>query len=154
MTSMDRTIRADMTSGIEIDRCVCFDLRFEVIQNACRERPRTFTEIAEEFGCGSSAGCGFCQPYIERMLKTGETKFNEILDYTSRNARWGMRGYERPKRRSSSLLAMRIEVGLPCGHALERSMDSRMASNARISSRLSESPAFTAALHDIMSTTS
>ena len=33
-------------------------------------------EIAERFGC--STKCGFCRPYIERMLITGETEFAVI----------------------------------------------------------------------------
>ncbi len=54
-------------------------MTFEVLQRECRTCPRTIEEIGTEFGCGSSRGCGFCVPYIERMLATGEVKFNEIL---------------------------------------------------------------------------
>ncbi len=74
-----RTIRADMSNGIEITRCVCFDLSFCVLQKKCNERARSITEISEEFGCGSSKGCGFCMPYIERILATREVKFHEIF---------------------------------------------------------------------------
>ncbi len=60
-----------------IDRCVCFDLRFSDLKRKVEERPATMDQIARRYGCGSC--CGICRPYIERMLETGETVFNEVL---------------------------------------------------------------------------
>jgi bacterioferritin-associated ferredoxin len=66
-----------MGSRIEIDRCVCYDVRFETLKRALDERPRTLEEIRSEFGCMDC--CGMCRPYIERMLETGETVFHQII---------------------------------------------------------------------------
>lgn len=66
-----------MTNDLEIDRCVCFDLRFSDLKRKLDERPADLEQIARRFGCGSC--CGLCRPYIERMLKTGETVFHEVL---------------------------------------------------------------------------
>lgn len=69
--------RNTMGSRIEIDRCVCYDVRFETLKCALDERPRTLDEIRSEFGCMDC--CGMCRPYIERMLETGETVFHQII---------------------------------------------------------------------------
>jgi len=66
-----------MGSRIEIDRCVCYDVRFTDLKRALDERPRTNEEIRAEFGCMDC--CGMCRPYIERMRETGETVFHQIL---------------------------------------------------------------------------
>lgn len=71
-----------MPRDIEIDRCVCYDIRFaEMKEYAERERTRSHPlgvdDFARRLGCGSS--CGLCRPYIERMLETGETVFHEVI---------------------------------------------------------------------------
>ena len=66
-----------MAKGIEIDRCVCFDTSFSALKERLNGRVRTIEEIRAEFGCSSC--CGICQPYIERMLATGETVIHEII---------------------------------------------------------------------------
>jgi bacterioferritin-associated ferredoxin len=66
-----------MTNDFEIDRCVCFNLRFAELQQKLDGRPSNMDQIAKRFGCGSC--CGLCRPYIERMLETGETVFAEVL---------------------------------------------------------------------------
>lgn len=66
-----------MTKPIEIDRCVCFDVRFSELKRKLGEQPANLEQIGRRFGCGSC--CGICRPYIERMLETGETVFHEVL---------------------------------------------------------------------------
>jgi bacterioferritin-associated ferredoxin len=66
-----------MSNDFEIDRCVCFNIRFDELKQKLAERPATMDQVARRFGCGSC--CGLCRPYIERMLETGETVFNEVL---------------------------------------------------------------------------
>ena len=39
----------------------------------------TIEEILEAYGSGGQ--CGLCRPYIERMLKTGETEFPLYPDW-------------------------------------------------------------------------
>ncbi|MFM7133934.1 MAG: bacterioferritin-associated ferredoxin [Planctomycetota bacterium] len=72
-----------MPRDIEIDRCVCYDVRFaELKEIAERERshanPLMVDDLSKRLGCGSC--CGLCRPYIERMLETGETVFNEVIE--------------------------------------------------------------------------
>jgi bacterioferritin-associated ferredoxin len=66
-----------MANEFEIDRCICYGVRFADLKQAHDERPRSFEEITAEFGCGSC--CGLCKPYIERMLVTGETVFHQVI---------------------------------------------------------------------------
>jgi len=66
-----------MAQNIEIDRCICFGVRFVELKLAHAERPRSVDELTAEFGCGSC--CGLCRPYIERMLETGETVFHQVI---------------------------------------------------------------------------
>lgn len=73
----DDAARDARRGDLVIDRCVCFDLRFSDLKRKLEERPATMDQIARRFGCGSC--CGICRPYIERMLETGETVFNEVL---------------------------------------------------------------------------
>jgi bacterioferritin-associated ferredoxin len=59
---------------MKIDRCVCFNVPFETIkQNGDLSLP----VINDLYGCGSK--CGMCIPYIKRMMKTGETSFEQII---------------------------------------------------------------------------
>jgi hypothetical protein len=66
-----------MKNDFEIDRCVCFDLRFSDLKRKLDERPATLDQVASRFGCGSC--CGLCRPYIACMLETGQTVFTEVL---------------------------------------------------------------------------
>ena len=63
---------------LRIDRCVCRKKTFALLKDvACAAHVSTTEELAaiEPFG----DGCGLCKPYVRRMLKTGQTEFNEIL---------------------------------------------------------------------------
>ena len=57
----------------EVDRCVCFDVRFERLRAYATARDADIDALQERFGCGR--GCGLCVPFIRRMLKTGQTSF-------------------------------------------------------------------------------
>lgn len=54
-----------------VNRCVCTRRTFAELKASGLT---TADEIAEAFGSG--AQCGLCRPYIERMLRTGETEFS------------------------------------------------------------------------------
>ena len=61
-----------------VERCVCFDKTFaELKAVADKTGARTLEELQEhvEFGLA----CRICNPYVRRMLKTGEVVFDEIL---------------------------------------------------------------------------
>jgi len=68
-----------------VDRCVCFGRPFdELYAIACRVRDAsptqtmpTLPELQEETAFGLA--CRICNPYVRRMLETGETSFSEII---------------------------------------------------------------------------
>lgn len=59
-----------MLDAKPIKQCVCFDTPFEELKASGL---RSLSEIASTFGC--STKCGFCGPYINLMLETGEVAF-------------------------------------------------------------------------------
>lgn len=62
-----------------IDRCVCFQRLFnELLAIARKTGARTLEELQEETEFGLS--CRLCNPYVRRMLVTGETVFYELID--------------------------------------------------------------------------
>ncbi|MDZ4700252.1 MAG: (2Fe-2S)-binding protein [Rhodothermales bacterium] len=61
-----------------IDRCLCHGRTFGEIKKIAREAGDTTLETLQRRGvCG--AGCGRCHPYVKRMLRTGETEFQELV---------------------------------------------------------------------------
>jgi len=56
-----------------VKQCVCYEITFLELKNS---GVKTLDEVVLKFGC--TTGCGLCQPYIERMLSTGETEFAVI----------------------------------------------------------------------------
>ena len=60
-----------------VDRCVCENRTFEQIQREGRKRGlATVRELQREGLC--CTGCRLCAPYVARMLKTGQTRFDPI----------------------------------------------------------------------------
>ena len=54
--------------------CVCHNITFKDIQNkATQLRLSSVHELKKNKIC--SNGCQMCVPYVERMLRTGETEF-------------------------------------------------------------------------------
>ena len=41
----------------------------------------TRLDLAREFRCGT--GCGLCEPYVRRMMRTGQVVFHQVI--TSRD---------------------------------------------------------------------
>ncbi len=63
---------------IRIDRCLCFDRTFAALKGVAeRTGAATVPELQRHVRFG--AGCGLCQPYVRRMLRTGETVFREVV---------------------------------------------------------------------------
>ena len=61
-----------------IDRCLCHGTPFAALADAARQSgARTVDALQDvaDFGLG----CGLCHPYVRRMLRTGETRFHEIV---------------------------------------------------------------------------
>ena len=60
-----------------IDRCVCRDTLFAALLPRAHAEGWDLAGLIRATGCGGQ--CGLCRPYLRRMLKTGETVFQEIL---------------------------------------------------------------------------
>jgi hypothetical protein len=61
-----------------VDRCVCFDRPFaELLAIAKKTSSTTLEALQEETEFGLA--CRICNPYVRRMLKTGQASFDEIL---------------------------------------------------------------------------
>lgn len=61
-----------------VDRCVCFNRPvLELLAIAKQTGARTLERLQEETQFGLS--CRLCNPYVRRMLETGETSFHELL---------------------------------------------------------------------------
>jgi bacterioferritin-associated ferredoxin len=57
-----------------VTKCVCSDILFsEMKVTADKYDLRSVNELKEYVNIGEN--CQFCIPYIEKMLKTGETEF-------------------------------------------------------------------------------
>lgn len=62
-----------------VDRCVCFRRPFvDLLEIAKKTGAQTLEELQEETEFGMA--CRLCNPYVRRMLITGETSFEELLD--------------------------------------------------------------------------
>jgi hypothetical protein len=65
-------------SGVRIDRCYCFLRPFaELKEVADATGAGTVPELQTHVVFGQQ--CRLCHPYVRRMLRTGETVFQEIL---------------------------------------------------------------------------
>jgi len=60
-----------------IDRCVCTDRTFSELVGIARRDGLDLRGLAERVGCGTR--CGWCVAYLRRALRTGETRFSELL---------------------------------------------------------------------------
>jgi bacterioferritin-associated ferredoxin len=59
---------------LTVKKCVCHKRTFEEIKELSEiENLTTAEELIEAKYCATS--CGICRPYIEKMLRTGETAF-------------------------------------------------------------------------------
>lgn len=62
-----------------VDRCVCFRRPFvDLLEIAKKTGAKTLEELQEETQFGMA--CRLCNPYVRRMLVTGETSFEELID--------------------------------------------------------------------------
>lgn len=62
-----------------IDRCVCFNVKFADVKKIMDDkRFNTLEEVQTVIDV--SKNCKLCRPYLEKMLQTGETEFNYIIE--------------------------------------------------------------------------
>ncbi len=68
-----------MDNTVNITKCICYDTTFEEMKKIMIERNiNTLDELKEVKMV--AANCRLCIPYICKMIETGETKFNTILE--------------------------------------------------------------------------
>lgn len=60
-----------------VDRCICHNISFEEIRKAANEKNLTTVEQLQNENI-STTNCRLCEPYIEKMLATGQTSFRLI----------------------------------------------------------------------------
>ena len=66
-----------------VDRCICHQISFEEVKKIAEEEEYTSVEeLRAEKIC--STNCKLCGPYVERMLRTGETEFSHGLEIQER----------------------------------------------------------------------
>ena len=62
--------------------CLCFHVTRRKVENFIRvEKPRRASQLSECFGAGT--GCGWCRPYLERILQA-ETAKNNTAEFSSK----------------------------------------------------------------------
>jgi bacterioferritin-associated ferredoxin len=71
MTTMSNASSGTDCAGCGVNRCLCFDVSFERLKEIADRTGGGLLEAHRQTGCG--ARCGLCIPYIQVMLKTGET---------------------------------------------------------------------------------
>ncbi len=63
---------------LKIDRCICFNIRFADLKRVADSTgAETIDKLQEHVDFGTN--CRLCNPYVRRMLKTGETVFATII---------------------------------------------------------------------------
>ena len=68
------------------DLCLCFHVsRRKVAQFIRVEKPTVASQISECFGAGT--GCGWCRPFLEKMLREADPDQAELPDRESYAAR-------------------------------------------------------------------
>ncbi len=62
-----------------VDRCICHQISFSEIKRISEERGlQSVEELRVEKVC--STNCKLCEPYIRKMLETGETSFKPKIE--------------------------------------------------------------------------
>lgn len=57
-----------------VNRCICFKRRFDELKRVAETHgAKTVAQLQKHVPFGMS--CMLCVPYVEKMLKTGETEF-------------------------------------------------------------------------------
>lgn len=64
------------------DLCLCFHVtRRKVVQFIHTQRPKVASQLSECYGAGT--GCGWCRPFLEKLLREAEPDLTELPDRES-----------------------------------------------------------------------
>lgn len=61
----------EQPSEFRVDRCVCVGRPFAELLGLADKHGYSFEQLCQKTGC--CRGCGFCAPYVKRVLLTRET---------------------------------------------------------------------------------
>ncbi len=62
-----------------ITKCICYDTSFEDMKKIMKDNNLSTLEELKKFKTVAD-NCKLCVPYIDRMINSGETKFEVILE--------------------------------------------------------------------------
>ncbi|NND98280.1 MAG: (2Fe-2S)-binding protein [Pirellulaceae bacterium] len=64
------------------DLCLCFHVsRRKVVQFIRAEKPKVTSQLSECYGAGT--GCGWCRPFLERLMNEADPQQAELPDAES-----------------------------------------------------------------------
>lgn len=69
-------IARDPEATMPVTRCVCHNLSFDELKRRSDAEGLSFEELKARTRCAT--GCGMCEPYIQLMMLTGETRFRVL----------------------------------------------------------------------------
>ncbi|MEM9587459.1 MAG: (2Fe-2S)-binding protein [Planctomycetota bacterium] len=57
------------------DLCLCFHVsKRKVLQYIRNQKPQVASQLSQCYGAGT--GCGWCRPFLKRLLENGATEFD------------------------------------------------------------------------------
>lgn len=66
----------------EDDLCLCFHVkRRKVVQFIRTQKPTVTSQLSECYGAGT--GCGWCRPFLERLMRDADPESAELPDRAS-----------------------------------------------------------------------
>lgn len=68
---------------MKVDRCICHEITFAEIKRIATEKKLDYVKEIQENGIACT-NCKLCVPYVELVLKTGETVFDRSIRYRKR----------------------------------------------------------------------
>lgn len=69
----DRPDTTVPSAALPITRCVCTDITFTDLKTIALRDKLTLHQLADRTNC--TRNCGLCKPYLQRMYRTGQTRF-------------------------------------------------------------------------------
>jgi bacterioferritin-associated ferredoxin len=64
---------------MRIDRCYCYQVPFDRLKDVAEATGADSIEALQAHVCFGK-NCQLCHPYVRRMLETGTTVFDEVLE--------------------------------------------------------------------------
>jgi hypothetical protein len=68
---------------MKVDRCICHEITFAEIKQIATKRKLDCVQEIQKSGIACT-NCKLCVPYVDLVLKTGETVFDRSIRYRKR----------------------------------------------------------------------